>query len=211
MSRIVSRRTTAERFSFDCTQQQAEQILIACYTGEVQARGRQCIIDAPTENNIRRLAEWLVDKNDPRFGVMFCGGVGNGKTTMLNALADAIEFMSENEGVEQQRIMHTLYIKDAIKVTLADAETIMLGIDDLGTEPVEVQNYGNISTPIIDLLAKRYQARRFTAITTNLAPEDFRGRYGARVADRFNEMFFVLGFTHSTYRSTVNIDQYRTK
>lgn len=211
VSRIVSRRTTADRFSFDCSQAQAEQLLTACYQGEVKARGRHCVIDAPTEDNIRRLAAWLTDKNDPRFGVMFCGGVGNGKTTMLNALADAIEFMSEDEGVEQQRILHTLYIKDANQVNITDASTIMLGIDDLGTEPVEVQNFGNISTPIIDLLSRRYQLRYFTAITTNLAPGDFRKRYGGRVADRFNEMFFTIGFTHDTYRSTVHVDKYRTK
>lgn len=209
MSRIVNTRTTAERFSFDCSVEQAEQLLTACYTAEVQARGRHCIIDLPTQTNIHRLAEWLTDKSDPRFGVMFCGGLGNGKTTMLYALADAVQFMSEDEGVEQQRLMHTLYIKDAIKVNMSDADTVMLGIDDLGTEPVEIQNYGNVTTPIVDMLSRRYQMRRFTAITTNLAPSDFRGRYGGRVADRFNEMFFTIGFTNDTYRSTVTVNKYR--
>lgn len=32
----------------------------------------------------------------------------------------------------------------------------MLGIDDLGTEPQEVMDFGNIVTPVIDLLTKRY-------------------------------------------------------
>lgn len=209
MQRIVTKRTTADRFSFRCSVQQAEQLLTACYTGEVQARGRKCIIDGPTQENIRRLAEWITDASDPRFGVMFCGGVGNGKTTMLKALADAIEFMTSDESPDVQRAVHTLCIKDAIKVGPADADKAMLGIDDLGTEPVEIQSFGNISTPIIELLTKRYQARYFTAITTNLAPDEFRGRYGDRVADRFNEMFFIIGFSHKTYRSTVNINQYR--
>ena len=37
---------------------------------------------------------------------------------------------------------------------------IALGIDDLGTEPAEVQDYGNIMYPIKELLTMRYDARK---------------------------------------------------
>ena len=47
----------------------------------------------------------------------------------------------------------------------------MLAIDDLGTEPVEVMDYGNIITPVINLLTKRYEAHLFTIVTTNLDPK----------------------------------------
>ena len=33
----------------------------------------------------------------------------------------------------------------------------VLGLDDLGTEPSEVLDYGNVYTPVIDLLTKRYE------------------------------------------------------
>ena len=47
----------------------------------------------------------------------------------------------------------------------------VLGIDDLGTEPSEVSDYGNVYTPVIDLLTKRYEEQLFTIITTNLTPQ----------------------------------------
>ena len=47
----------------------------------------------------------------------------------------------------------------------------VLGFDDLGTEPSEVSDYGNVYTPVIDLLTKRYEEQLFTIITTNLTPQ----------------------------------------
>ena len=59
---------------------------------------------------------------------------------------------------------------------------IALGIDDLGTEPAEVQDYGNIMYPIKELLTMRYDAQLFTVFTTNLEPKDIRQRYDNRIA-----------------------------
>ncbi len=77
----------------------------------------------------------------------------------------------------------------------------MLAIDDLGTEPVEVMDYGNIMTPVIDLLTKRYEAQLFTIVTTNLDPKDIRKRYGDRIADRLNEMMAKIVYRNPTYRT----------
>lgn len=77
----------------------------------------------------------------------------------------------------------------------------MLAIDDLGTEPVEVLEYGNRLNPVIDLLYKRYDEQLFTIITTNLTPKEIRERYGERIADRLNEMAFRIVFDNETYRT----------
>ena len=55
------------------------------------------------------------------------------------------------------------------------------------------------------MLTYRYDRRLPTFVTTNLAqrPEDgetLRQRYGDRLADRFNEMFFVIAFYNQSYR-----------
>lgn len=76
----------------------------------------------------------------------------------------------------------------------------MLGIDDLGTEPIEVLDYGNPLFPVIDLLTKRYEAQLFTFVTSNLRPEEIRERYGVRIADRLNEMMFKIGFDNPSFR-----------
>ena len=76
----------------------------------------------------------------------------------------------------------------------------MLAIDDLGTEPAEVLDYGNVLNPAIDLLSARYTDQLFTVVTTNLTPKQIREHYGDRIADRFNEMFERIVFYNSTYR-----------
>ena len=77
----------------------------------------------------------------------------------------------------------------------------MLSIDDLGVEPSEVLDYGNVLSPVIELLSRRYNAQLFTIVTTNLTPKQIREHYGERIADRFNEMFERIVFENSTYRT----------
>ena len=77
----------------------------------------------------------------------------------------------------------------------------MLGIDDLGKEPAEIVDYGNILSPVVDLIEHRYDRQLFTVITTNLPPEKIREKYGDRIADRFNEMVGRIIFRNTTYRT----------
>ena len=76
----------------------------------------------------------------------------------------------------------------------------MLGIDDLGEEETTMMDYGNRVTPVIDLLSHRYDRMLFTMVTTNLTPKEIREKYGARIADRFNEMLEVIRFKDISYR-----------
>lgn len=76
----------------------------------------------------------------------------------------------------------------------------MLGIDDMGIEPVEVQEFGNMHRPLTDLLARRYVNRGFSFITTNLVPQQIRKLYGDRIADRLNEMVDKIVFDNPSFR-----------
>ena len=71
----------------------------------------------------------------------------------------------------------------------------------LAQKPSEVLDYGNVYTPVIDLLTKRYEEQLFTVITTNLTPQKIREHYGDRIADRFNEMVKKIVFSNGTYRT----------
>ena len=77
----------------------------------------------------------------------------------------------------------------------------MFGIDDPGTESQEVMDFGNVVTPVIDLLTKRHDEQLFTIITTNLTPKQIREHYGDRIAERLNEMVEKIVFTNNSYRS----------
>lgn len=54
----------------------------------------------------------------------------------------------------------------------------MLAIEDMGREPTEVLDYGNILNPVIDLIEYRYDAQLFTVITTNLNKKEIRASMG---------------------------------
>lgn len=204
MSQLLSQRPQRESFKWQCTRDQAVEILKACYTAEVESRHRTCLMDEATQGHIYRLACWITDPTDTHFGVMMIGGVGNGKTTMLRALQRGYWWMMQDEGFDFQR-EYSMDIINAKDLSDANKTCQRLGIDELGIEPVEVQDYGNIITPSSDVLSYRYDRRLPTFVTTNLAQdkrdgETLRMRYGDRLADRFNEMFHVIGFYNQSYR-----------
>ena len=204
MQRLLSREPKRDSFKWDCTRDQAVDILRACYIAEVQSRDRECIMDDATEGHIFRMASWLTDHKDNHFGVMMIGGVGSGKTTMLRALQRGYWWMMQDESCDFQR-EYRLDIVNAKQLNDTNKTWQKLGIDELGIEPIEVQQYGNITTPSSDVLTYRYDRRLPTFVTTNLAQdkrdgETLRDRYGDRLADRFNEMFYVIGFYNKSYR-----------
>ena len=80
----------------------------------------------------------------------------------------------------------------------------MLAIDDLGIEPRELLVFGNVCTPIVDLITDRYEQQRVTHITTNLTPGQIREHYGDRIADRLNEMACKIIFRNESYRIAPN-------
>ena len=83
----------------------------------------------------------------------------------------------------------------------SDIKFTSAAIDDFGTEPLEVIDYGNVLYPITDLLTTRYDRHLFTILTTNLTPSEIRPRYGDRIADRLNDMMGKVIFANSTYRT----------
>ena len=76
----------------------------------------------------------------------------------------------------------------------------LLAIEDIGTEPSELNIYGNISSPFSEILSYRYKTQLFTIMTTNLTTTELKKYYGSRVADRFKEMCTLVSFKNNSYR-----------
>lgn len=183
------------------TQEQAAVMLEAAYRSEVAYRGRRYIEDDKIKKHIATLAEFMTSQSR-KFGILMCGTYGNGKTTMLYALRSVITMLESFNYLEHRthlrvydvRKLAKLY-KDRDPAVFDDAcREPLLAIEDMGKEPTEELNYGNIISPVTELLEQRYDAQRFTVITTNLTPKEIREKYGNRIADRFNEMMCVLNF-----------------
>lgn len=212
---ILRRKITKPRFRINATKEQTFDMLYAAYQAEVEYRNQKFVMDGFTKKNLERLAEYLTGEKR-KFGVMLCGLCGNGKTTMLYAFRDVLNvlvakgFFSEEK---EEGLDCNLHIIDAKEVQFyaRDLEKFstlkkrdMIGIEDMGREATEVMEYGNILSPIVDLLEFRYVSQSFTFITTNLTPKQIREKYGNRIADRMNEMVEVIHFENDTYRGKTN-------
>ncbi len=204
-----SRKIGVPRFRFPTTTEDAYQLIGAFYNAEVERRGRKCEFGDFTLDKIWQVAKILTSTN-PKFGIIFTGQVGNGKTTLLHAvnsaamyLADRGDIDSANYGYQYKSDFGMAFFnaKQLVQIAKTDwkrLETIskkpMLAIDELGEEPTTVLEYGNALNPIIDLIEQRYNLQLFTAITTNLDPKEISEKYGVRIADRFREMLSIVVF-----------------
>lgn len=207
---LLRKRTSKVAFRLNMTLEWAYYYLTAHYVTEVNHRGLEYIDSPNTRMAIYNLAKELT-ANNPRCGVMLCGTCGNGKTTLVHALREFIwelrvknhfkfmgeYFVPELRIFDAKDLLRKFNNKDDWR-TVNDLD--LVAIDDFGKEPTEVLEYGNPRSPLVDLLEQRYQRQKFTIITTNLAPNEMEAKYGARLADRFREMFEVIAFEFSSYR-----------
>jgi len=205
---LLQHRPMKARFKLPMSEEEAYAYLLAAMMAEVEYRHRTFRSNEYLERQLNEMAHWLTSPSS-HFGILLCGGCGNGKSTMLKALQQLLNALHipkpYNEGTYGIQIVDAKYIAYLCKNNYEAYRKLisvdMLGIDDLGTEPSEVLDYGNVYTPVIDLLTKRYEEQLFTVITTNLTPQQIRGHYGDRIADRFNEMVRKIIFDNGTYRT----------
>ena len=158
-------------------------------------------IDDETYKHIEGVIEWMNYLNDgwDKCFLILMGSVGNGKTSLMEAL---IDYMSPD--YDASHPVKIRKAKDLAKAAIKGEDynpyCTVLAIDDLGEEPKEVMCFGNVVTPIIDIIEDRYEWKRITIITTNLDEAGIREKYGVRVADRLKEISIVVPFTNSSYR-----------
>lgn len=181
-------------------------MLMAAYKAEVEYRGHSFRDDEATKTNIDALAESLTAEN-PKCGFLLSGNVGNGKTTLVYAFQNLLNYLTRHEYLPKETGLRILDAKE-IQLREKDLKAFqpfknaeMLAIEDLGKEPAEVLEYGNVLSPVCDLLEYRYDRQLFTVVTTNLTPKERKAKYGDRIADRFREMFASIVFENPSYRA----------
>lgn len=211
MLAIKRNQITIPRFRLNLSTQDALDLLTANYQLAVEFRHCDFILDDNTNRVLVQLAQFLSDTK-PKFGVLMCGTCGNGKTTLVYAMQKTINYLNDRN--------HFKFLGEYFEVgmPMVDAKELaelsrvpkkfdevrrrsMLAIDDMGKEPAEVLEFGNVTNPIVDLIEYRYHHQLFTVITTNLDPEMIKKKYGTRVADRFREMLHVIVFQDISYRN----------
>lgn len=195
-----------DRLSFPITKQQAQDLLLSAYKAEVIYRHRTFRPTTETLESIAKLADYLTNRTW-KYGFMLCGRCGNGKSTLLKAFELALYKLESEELIEPTRNgMLIIHAKDICRKSHDFEEfrkirsRTLLGIEDFGSEPSDVQNFGNVYSPLVDLIEYRYEYQLFTAITTNLTPGEIASKYDHRLADRLNEMMQVIAFRGDSFR-----------
>lgn len=193
-------------FKLPMTVDEAEAYIRGAFEAQVELRGGTVEYDEMTTKNLRLVAETLAGDSH-KFGLLLAGTCGNGKTTTMRAVQSVVQLLNNTYYRCGERIGNYLAeakeiagIPDKTGVLKIYQATPLLFLDDLGREPTEVLKYGNVTSPITELLEYRYNQRLTTIVTTNLEPSEIRQKYGDRIADRFNEMFAVVSYTGASYR-----------
>ena len=189
------------------TVDEAEAYIRGAFEAQVELRGGTVEYDEMTTKNLRLVAETLAGDSH-KFGLLLAGTCGNGKTTTMRAVQSVVKLLNNTYyNRSGQRIGNRLLeAKEITQLSDKDGQLTVyktvpvLFLDDLGREPTEVLKYGNVSSPITELLEYRYNQRLTTIVTTNLEPSEVRQKYGDRIADRFNEMFALVSYTGVSYR-----------
>lgn len=188
------------------------------YTAEqlLESLGKSLVIDEQNREVVETLCEYFAgderfEKRSDRFklskGIYLAGGVGVGKTTLMNILKQnqhqsfkivgcrAAETLFATEGDAAIRYLSGT-VTVAINSNPFGHQKIGICFDDLGTES-EGKHYGKDKNVMTEIILNRYDAQlsgNFTHITTNLSVEELEQRYGTRVKDRLREMMNMITF-----------------
>lgn len=210
---MLQRKIMNGRFRIPFSLAETKAMLLAAYLSEVEFRHRKFVNTAEFNTHLEQIAEFFTG-NSSKFGLLFCGLCGNGKTTWLKAISALIDSLqiynpreSETYKCSYKNAKELAFIsRDRSKEWTEIMKKSILAIDDFGTEPKEILNYGNCLTPMTDLITYRYDEQLFTLLTTNLTFAQIKEVYGERIADRLLEMFLPIRFKGDSFRNQKQSD-----
>lgn len=170
--------------------------------------GKEFLFDEENKAIIFFICEYLAGFHDQSKGIALIGNYGSGKSLILKAYRNFLQLHGERlnrrrcEFTESQTIIERYNEVDeyngkhlgmlALKPYVSIDNKIERVIDDIGSEEVTVQVYGNKFSPIAYILNKRNDLNLITHITTNLSLDEISAKYGDRIESRFHSLFHIL-------------------
>jgi len=132
-------------------------------------------------------------------GILLSGSIGVGKTILMATFCKTAGIIT-NRVIENYNAnrLQSMLIKD--KMLIEGLTKRIINIDDFGRESKEINNFGTIERPIVDLLCRRYDKGAVTLATGNHNKETLKDFYGGYVFDRFLQMFNFIEITGKSKR-----------
>lgn len=206
---LLRQRSSQPDFKLPLSYEDAAKLLFSAYRTEVIRRDRNPVLDDNVISAVKHLAQFLTS-DSRKFGIMLCGTLGNGKSTLLAALQNAVNWLNQSNLTKLEGDFSKGFeIVDAATFTRMSADINvfnayklrhMLAIEDMGCDSEKILVYGSPVTPITDLIEFRYAQQLFTIVTTNLTATKLVEKYGNRLTDRFNEMEVIIFKNSKSYR-----------
>ena len=110
---LLQHRPMKARFKMPMSEVDAYACLLAAMMAEVEYRHRIFCSNEYLEKQLCEMAHWLTSPSS-HFGILLCGGCGNGKSTMLKAFQQLLNILHihkpYNEGTYGIRIVDAKYI-----------------------------------------------------------------------------------------------------
>jgi DNA replication protein DnaC len=155
-------------------------------------------IDERNEPVIRQLYLYLkLDsqfQGDMRKGIMLVGRYGSGKTLIMQALTEMYNTVIRTYHLQRPLLafIKSSDLLNELKSKPVNAYSrLPLIIDEFGREPKQIMDFGNLRSPMIELLCERYDNGTWTHGTSNFTLETLSGenQYGKMTGDRIKSMF----------------------
>ena len=150
--------------------------------------------------------EELCDGFSLNKGIMLCGNVGRGKTTLMGLFRAnqrrsyrliSCRELADRFASEGHEMLHIWSRPIPVPNSIDTFFQTEIGVcfDDLGTEGSK-KNFGNSVNVMENIIMNRYDMGvlpwHCTHITTNLSGDEIEEYYGTRVRSRMREMFNML-------------------
>ena len=142
------------------------------------------------EDKIVRLVHWLFYGN--KQSLLMLGGTGSGKTVLAKAIGRVVAVKNLCPYFyDMRRLLDETREGGVLPEWVYDTKRMLI-LDDIGTEPNEVQIYGNRYSLINEIIHARYARFAPTIFTSNFGRDFLTQKYGERAMSRISEMCDIM-------------------
>lgn len=175
------------------SQEQMVALLLGTYGSVVEDRDMDFSMDESTVSKVEKVVRWMYESR--KRGLLLCGTLGNGKTTMLRTIN---RLFGTHAVFMEAQVVYDYYRQNQCLPSIPSNDILL--VDDLGVEPATYNDFGEIRYPLAELLMQRYKNNSMTLIATNYTFEQLGETYGDRLQDRMREMYAMITYREPSYR-----------